>query len=628
MSKETLLEKAASDSAVTPTKKKSAKKAAKKAAVKAAVVEVAVKPTVEVVAKPAAKKAAKAKVAAPVVEPVAAVEYPPAPESPSAPAKKKSRAKAAATPVEAPVVEAPAVVTPAVAVVVETPAEEPAKPKRPSRKKAKEDAPVVQAVVTEAAPVVVEPVAPVAEIAQTVPAPESAGDAEDESSDGEGEEPASGEEQRGGRQGDRAMPPAIASMGYTIASNGEWVHPSGRKLRWWERRKLERKARQMARAAGGAPSSGPSGGQPPRQEHQRQPQQQGGQQHPRHPQQQRQPQAEQFRDRDNDPDFDQPKPADLGPAEPCDGLLEIGPKGHGFIRLKDKGWNALPTDAFVHGDVIRKFGLREGMFIKGEQKRGPRGPQVTDVFTINGRKPEELRDLPIFEELKAINPNKRYQLETRSDRYTTRVIDMLTPVGRGQRGLIVSPPRAGKTTILHHIAEAITQNHPQVHLMILLVDERPEEVTEFKRSMPNAELFASSNDQDAKSHARIAQLAIERAKRLVEMGDQVFMLMDSITRLARAFNNLNKGGATMSGGMGVGAMEIPRRLFAAARNTRTAGFPHDPRHGPHRNWRQDRRPHLPRVSKARVIWKLVLDRKIAEQFIWPARQYLPLWHTP
>ena len=200
---------------------------------------------------------------------------------------------------------------------------------------------------------------------------------------------------------------------------------------------------------------------------------------------------------------------------------------------------------------------------------------------------------------------------------TTRVIDMMTPVGRGQRGLIVAPPRAGKTTILQHIAEAITQNYPQVHLMILLVDERPEEVTEFKRALPNAELFASSNDQDAKSHARIAELAINRAKRLVEQGTHVFMLMDSITRLARAFNNLNKGGATMSGGMGVGSMEVPRRLFAAARNTRTAGS-------------------LTILATALVEtgsrmddlifqefkgtgnMELVLDRKIAEQYIYPA----------
>jgi transcription termination factor Rho len=194
---------------------------------------------------------------------------------------------------------------------------------------------------------------------------------------------------------------------------------------------------------------------------------------------------------------------------------------------------------------------------------------------------------------------------------------MFTPVGRGQRGLIVAPPRAGKTTLLQHIAEAVVENHPGMHLMILLVDERPEEVTEFKRILPKAEIYASSNDQDVKSHTRIAYFAIERAKRLVECGDHVFILMDSITRLARAFNNAKQGGATGSGGMGVGAMEIPRRLFAAARNTRSAGS-------------------LTILATALIEtgsrmddvifqefkgtgnMELVLDRKIAEQFYYPA----------
>jgi transcription termination factor Rho len=314
---------------------------------------------------------------------------------------------------------------------------------------------------------------------------------------------------------------------------------------------------------------------------------------------------------------ERPPPEPLGPPEAVEGVLEFTPKGYGFLRLREKQYAALPSDCWVSGDLIRKYGLREGMCIRGEQRLGTRGPQLMEIADVNGRKPDELRDLPLFEELKATNPAKRYQLETRQDRMTTRVIDMMTPVGRGQRGLIVAPPRAGKTTLLQHIAEAITQNYPQVHLMLLLVDERPEEVTEFRRILGNAEIYASSNDQDVKSHTRIAQLAIERAKRLVEMGDHVFILMDSITRLARAFNNAQKGGATMSGGMGVGAMEIPRRLFAAARNTKTAGS-------------------LTILATALVEtgskmddlifqefkgtgnMELVLDRKIAEQYIYPA----------
>jgi transcription termination factor Rho len=151
-------------------------------------------------------------------------------------------------------------------------------------------------------------------------------------------------------------------------------------------------------------------------------------------------------------------------------------------------------------------------------------------------------------------------------------MDLMTPLGKGQRGLIVAPPRTGKTTLLHHIADAVVKNHPEMKLIILLVDERPEEVTDFRRSCPTADLMASSNDSDIKSHTRIAQLAVERAKRLVEAGKDVFILLDSITRTARAFNNATGGGGrTMSGGIDARAMEIPRKLFAAARNTEEAG---------------------------------------------------------
>jgi transcription termination factor Rho len=312
-----------------------------------------------------------------------------------------------------------------------------------------------------------------------------------------------------------------------------------------------------------------------------------------------------------------PAPIVLGPPEPADGILELTPKGYGFLRQRSRAFAQFAQDPFVSPELIRQYGLREGMFVKGQACKAPRGPQVTEISEVNNRHPDAMRDLPLFEELKAINPNKRIQLETDKNRLTTRVIDMFTPVGRGQRGLIVAPPRTGKTTLLQHIAEAITANHPGLHLMILLVDERPEEVTEFKRTLPNAEIFASSNDQDVKSHTRISQFAIERAKRLVECGEHVFILMDSITRLARAFNNAKSGGATMSGGVGVGALEIPRRLFAAARNTREAGS-------------------LTILATALIEtgsrmddlifqefkgtgnMELVLDRKIAEQFYYPA----------
>src|SRR5882757_1126242 len=196
-------------------------------------------------------------------------------------------------------------------------------------------------------------------------------------------------------------------------------------------------------------------------------------------------------------------------------------------------------------------------------------------------------------------------------------MDLITPVGRGQRGLIVAPPRAGKTTLLEHIAEAITENHPQMHLMLLLVDERPEEVTEFRRTLPNAEIHASSNDSDLKSHIRTASFAIERAKRLVESGQHVFMLLDSITRMGRAFNNAQKGGATMSGGVGVGALEMPRRLFAAARNTRDAGsLTILATTLIETGSRMD--DLIFQEFKGTGNLELVLDRKIAEQYVYPA----------
>jgi transcription termination factor Rho len=307
----------------------------------------------------------------------------------------------------------------------------------------------------------------------------------------------------------------------------------------------------------------------------------------------------------------------LGEPVEVEGLVELTIKGYGFLRTKDRNYQANPQNPHLSIELIRKFGLREASKVSGVMQQGPRGMIVTEIKLVNNREAVEGRALPFFEELKAVNPNKRIQFETVSDRMTTRVVDLLTPVGRGQRGLIVAPPRTGKTTFLHHLAEGVQKNHPTMPLIILLVDERPEEVTDFKKKFENAEIFSSSNDQDVRSHTSTALYAIERAKRLVEQGEHVFFLMDSITRLARAFNNAKQGGATMSGGMGVGAMEIPRRLFAAARNTRTAGS-------------------LTILATALIEtgsrmddlifqefkgtgnMEVVLDRKIAEQYIYPA----------
>lgn len=326
------------------------------------------------------------------------------------------------------------------------------------------------------------------------------------------------------------------------------------------------------------------------------------------------------RHRDNQerpPQQEAPPERPLGPPEPSEGILELTPKGYGFLRQKSRLFAQFAQDPWVSPEFIRNLGLREGVFIKGVERMGHRGPQVMEITEVNGQSPESIRNLPLFEELKAVNPNKRIQLETRADRLTTRIMDLITPVGRGQRGLIVSPPRAGKTTLLQHIAEAVAINHPQMHLMILLVDERPEEVTEFRRALPTAEIHASSNDSDTKTHLRTAAFAIERAKRLVESGQHVFLLLDSITRMGRAFNNAQKGGATMSGGVGVGALEMPRRLFAAARNTRDAGSLTILATALiETGSRMDEL--IFQEFKGTGNLELVLDRKIAEQYIYPA----------
>lgn len=312
-------------------------------------------------------------------------------------------------------------------------------------------------------------------------------------------------------------------------------------------------------------------------------------------------------------------PRELAPPEPVDGLLEITNKGFGFLRKPDNDFDAFAEAVYVPQEMIRKFGLRPAVWVHGQACRHDRGILLTEIASVNGETPEKARKNPHFEELKAVNPSKRISFETRPERYTTRTLDLIAPIGHGQRGLIVSPPRAGKTTLLQHMAEAILENYREsIHLMVLLVDERPEEVTEFKRSLPGAEVYASSNDGRVRDHCRMAELCIERAKRLVEAGRHVFLLMDSITRLARAYNNADKGsGRTMSGGIDARALEMPRRLFAAARNTRQAGsLTIIATALVETNSRMD--DLIFQEFKGTGNMELVLNRRIAEQYIFPA----------
>ncbi|MDF1659232.1 MAG: transcription termination factor Rho [Verrucomicrobiales bacterium] len=312
---------------------------------------------------------------------------------------------------------------------------------------------------------------------------------------------------------------------------------------------------------------------------------------------------------------------EAAPPVESEGIVEISSKGFGFLREKKRGFQQSPKDVFITPEVVRNFALRDGLMVKCISKQGVRGPQLIELLKINDREPQDYINLPYFEELTAINPDKKLTLETSSERKTTRVIDLMAPIGRGQRGLIVAPPRTGKTTLLHHIAEGIQENYEdEIHLIVLLVDERPEEVTDFERSFPDVEVFSSSNDSEAKDHARMALLAIERAKRLVEAGEHVFILMDSITRLARAFNSQMRGGSkrgTASGGLLVGALEIPRRIFAAARNTREAGsLTIIATALIQTNSKADEA--IFQEFKGTGNMELVLDRQIAQNYVYPA----------
>jgi len=302
------------------------------------------------------------------------------------------------------------------------------------------------------------------------------------------------------------------------------------------------------------------------------------------------------------------------------GVLEILDNKSGVLLSPKRDFKRRPTDPYVPHELISRFKLRRGMYIEGqaqEEKRFP-NPRVRYIKQVDGLSLDQRRRLPDFSQLLTIAPDHQLKLETPDGPLTTRVIDLFCPIGRGQRGLIVAPPRTGKTTLLHHIAQGILTNYPACHLMVLLVDERPEEVTDFRRSAPQAEVLASSNDEAVENHIRLADLAVDRAKAMVETGRHVVMLVDSITRLTRAFNVARgNSGKTMTGGLDSRALEKPRQLFSAARNTEDAGS-------------------LTIIATALIEtgsrmddlifqefkgtgnMELVLDRKVAELRLWPA----------
>jgi transcription termination factor Rho len=254
------------------------------------------------------------------------------------------------------------------------------------------------------------------------------------------------------------------------------------------------------------------------------------------------------------------------PNGKAEGILEVYSRGYGFLRNPLKSFTVQPNDAYVHAALIEKYGLRPGLRIAGRVEPNPKvqGLRLASVDLIEGEDPARYKQRN-FDELTPIDPHEWLRLETGPEPLTTRVMDLLTPIGKGQRGLIVAPPRSGKTILLQHVALAVAKNYPEMIVMMLLVDERPEEVTDMRRKI-KGEVLASSSDYDTAQHVRLAELVLERAKRLTEMGKDVFLLIDSLTRLARAYNKqVGTSGRTMTGGIDIRALEVPKRLFGTAR---------------------------------------------------------------
>ena len=304
----------------------------------------------------------------------------------------------------------------------------------------------------------------------------------------------------------------------------------------------------------------------------------------------------------------------------ADGVLEILPEGFGFLRSADYNYLPGPDDIYVSPSQIKRFGLRKGDIVTG-QVRPPKDSEryfaLIRVEAVNFESPETALEKVVFEELTPLYPEKKFDLETPDEDLSMRVINLLCPVGMGPRGLIVSPPRAGKTMILQTIANSVTTNHPDVYLIVLLIDERPEEVTDMQRSV-RGEVVSSTFDEPAERHVQVAEMILEKAKRLVECSRDVVILLDSITRLARAYNAVvPHSGKILSGGVDANALHKPKRFFGAARNIEEGGS-------------------MTIIATAlidtgsrmdEVIFEefkgtgnmeLVLDRKLADRRIWPA----------
>ncbi len=263
------------------------------------------------------------------------------------------------------------------------------------------------------------------------------------------------------------------------------------------------------------------------------------------------------------------------PKELKEGFLEILPDGFGFLRSKENSYLPSNDDVYVAPIIIKRLRLRTGDYLKGYCKHpsvnNEKYYSMTDIVSVNSQTIDEEIKRPLFDKLTPLYPNKKINLETTRDQISMRVMDLLTPIGKGQRGLIVAPPRTGKTMLLQAIANAITKNHPEIYLICLLIDERPEEVTDMRKNV-DAEIVASTFDESPQRHTQVAEMVIERAKRMVELGKDVVILLDSLTRLARAYNALTpSSGRVMSGGLESSALQKPKKFFGAARDTEEKG---------------------------------------------------------
>lgn len=257
-----------------------------------------------------------------------------------------------------------------------------------------------------------------------------------------------------------------------------------------------------------------------------------------------------------------------------EGVLEIMQDGYGFLRSSDYNYLASPDDIYVSPSQIKLFGLKTGDTVKGyirPPKEGEKYFALLKVESVNGKTTEEIRDRVAFEYLTPLFPNEKLKLSTTHDNLSTRILDLFSPIGKGQRGMIVAQPKTGKTVLLKNIANAIAQNHPEVYLIVLLIDERPEEVTDMARSV-KAEVIASTFDEQAERHVKVSAIVLEKAKRMVECGHDVVILLDSITRLARAYNTVvPSSGKILSGGVDANALHKPKRFFGAARKIEDGG---------------------------------------------------------